>query len=94
MSYDSSAIIETVQIQLISDEDLMMDKDILLMIEKLESMEVIIAHHDKIMSDMNEVILSQWKRIDAVEKKLLQLHEDINCMNGGQELRDQRPPHY
>lgn len=45
-----------------------MDKDILLMIEKLESIEVIIAHHDKMMSEMNEVILSQWKRIDAVEK--------------------------
>ena len=71
-----------------------MNREIVLMIEKLERIEVIIMHHDKIIGEMNEVILSQWKRIDAVEKKLLQLHEDINCMNGGQELRDQRPPHY
>jgi uncharacterized coiled-coil protein SlyX len=71
-----------------------MDRDILLMIEKLESIEVIIAHHDKIMSEMNEVILAQWKRIDTVEKKLMQLHEDINLINGGQDLTDQRPPHY
>ena len=71
-----------------------MDRDILLMIEKLESIEVIIAHQDKIMSEMNEVILAQWKRIDTVEKKLMQLHEDINLINGGQDLTDQRPPHY
>ena len=71
-----------------------MDRDILLMIEKLESIEVIIAHHDKIMSEMNEVILAQWKRIDTVEKKLMQLHEDINLINGGHDLTDQRPPYY
>ncbi|GDX39696.1 hypothetical protein LBMAG20_19110 [Methylocystaceae bacterium] len=71
-----------------------MDRGISLMIEKLESLEVIIAHHDKIMSEMNEVIVSQWKKIDAFEKKLMELHEDINSMNGVQELRDQRPPHY
>ena len=71
-----------------------MNREIVLMIEKLERIEVIIMHHDKIIGEMNEVILSQWKKIDAAEKKLAQLNEELNCMNRGQESRDQRPPHY
>jgi uncharacterized coiled-coil protein SlyX len=60
-----------------------MNREIVLMIEKLESIEVIIMHHDKIIGEMNEIILSQWKKIDAAEKKLAQLNEEINCMNSG-----------
>lgn len=45
-----------------------MNREIVLMIEKLERIEVIIMHHDKIIGEMNEVILSQWKKIDAAEK--------------------------
>ncbi|GDX38699.1 hypothetical protein LBMAG20_09140 [Methylocystaceae bacterium] len=71
-----------------------MNREIVLMIEKLERIEVIIMHHDKIIGEMNEVILSQWKKIDAAEKKLAQLNEELNCMNRSQESRDQRPPHY
>jgi len=71
-----------------------MNKDIVLIKEKLESIEIIIAHHDKIISEMNEVILTQWKKLDVVEKKLMQLHEDIKSMNDDQEMSDQRPPHY
>ena len=71
-----------------------MDKDIILTKEKLESIEIIIAHHDKIISEMNEVILSQWKKLDVVEKKLMQLYEVIKSMNDDQEMSDQRPPHY
>jgi uncharacterized coiled-coil protein SlyX len=71
-----------------------MNREIVLMIEKLESIEVIIMHHDKIIGEMNEIILSQWKKIDAAEKKLAQLNEEINCMNSGQQSRDQLPPHY
>ena len=71
-----------------------MNKDIVLIKEKLESIEIIIAHHDKIISEMNDVILTQWKKLDVVEKKLMQLHEDIKSMNDDQEMSDQRPPHY
>ena len=71
-----------------------MNKDIVLIKEKLESIEIIIAHHDKIISEMNDVILTQWKKLDVVEKKLMQLHEDIKSMNDNQEMIDQRPPHY
>ena len=43
---------------------------------------------------MNDVILTQWKKLDVIEKKLMQLHEDISSMNDDQEMRNQRPPHY
>ena len=94
MSSDLSAIIETNLIQSILYKDLAVNKDIELIKEKLESIEIIIAHHDKIISEMNDVILTQWKKLDVVEKKLMQLHEDIKSMNDDQEMSDQRPPHY
>jgi len=44
---------------------------------RLDDLEMRIAHQDKTIAEMNEVITSQWRAIDALQRHVAQLREEF-----------------
>ncbi len=61
---------------------------------RFEDIEVRLAHQEKMIADLNEIVTAQWVRLDLVEQQLRQVREEIR--NGPQpsEGEEPPPPHY
>jgi SlyX protein len=60
---------------------------------RIEVLEVRIAHQDKSIGDLGDMITAQWKKIEGLERLIGRLSEEIEQMDqlpAGIE----RPPHY
>jgi len=44
---------------------------------RLEAVEIRLAHQDKMISDLNDVITAQWRKIDLLERQLGRLREEL-----------------
>jgi uncharacterized coiled-coil protein SlyX len=64
------------------------------LIARLDGVEMRVAHQDRTISELNEVITSQWARIDMLERQLLRLREDVQNMAPAREGPEPPPPHY
>jgi len=60
---------------------------------RLDEIETRLAHQEKTMSDLNDVVLGQWRRIEALERQLSRMNEDMQNLDSGAVPVD-RPPHY
>lgn len=61
---------------------------------RLQDLEIRMAHQDQTIADLNDVITAQWKKLDALERQLQRLGEELEAMDTGQPLASQKPPHY
>ena len=61
---------------------------------RLETLETLVAHQDRTIAELNDVITSQWRRIDALERQVAKLREEFQ--NGGvpRDTPEPPPPHY
>lgn len=59
-----------------------------------EDLEVRIAHQEKMLADLNEIVTDQWRRIDLLERQVRQLREDVRNMTPPREGDEPPPPHY
>ena len=58
-------------------------------------LEVRVAHQDKTIADLNEMITAQWKKIEAMERQLRRLVEEVDTLSSGEAPpANQKPPHY
>jgi len=61
---------------------------------RLEALEVRIAHQDRMLADLNDVITAQWRKIDALERQLAKMIEEYQNMTPPREAPEPPPPHY
>jgi SlyX protein len=62
--------------------------------KRLDDLEMRLAHQDKTIAELNDVITSQWKAIDALERKLRRLNEELEAVQATEAPPVQKPPHY
>ena len=60
---------------------------------RISELEMRLAHQDKALGELNDVVLAQWKRIEALERQLAHMSEDMQNQDQGPVPVD-RPPHY
>ncbi|MDP8996931.1 MAG: SlyX family protein [Pseudomonadota bacterium] len=60
---------------------------------RISELEMRLAHQDKTLSELNDVVLAQWKRIEALERQLTSMNEDMHNLEQGPVPVDS-PPHY
>ncbi|MDP2698734.1 SlyX family protein [Thalassospira sp.] len=64
---------------------------------RLIDLETRLAHYDRTLSDMSDMIKSQWDRIDVLERRNYAMGEDIKRMGNYFQTAPEDeapPPHY
>jgi SlyX protein len=61
---------------------------------RIDDLEIRLAHQDQTIADLNDVITAQWKKLDALERQLKRLSEELQTMDQGDAPANQKPPHY
>ncbi len=61
---------------------------------RIDELETRIAHQDKTIADLNEMITAQWRKMDALEFQLRRFGEELQSMDSAEAQANQRPPHY
>ncbi len=63
--------------------------------QRIEDLEIRMAHQDKIIADLNDVITDQWKKTEQLQRQLQRLGEELEAMDTGEgPAANQKPPHY
>lgn len=58
-------------------------------------LELRIAEQDKVIADLNEMVVAQWRKIDALERRLGELREEFDAAAMARsEGPEKPPPHY
>lgn len=62
---------------------------------RMADLEARIAEQDKVIADLNEMVVAQWRKIDNLERRVSELREEFDeaslMQPGGPE---KPPPHY
>lgn len=61
---------------------------------RLDALEIRIAHQDKTIAELNEVVAAQWRRIETLERELKMLREEVRNSWPGRSEAEPPPPHY
>lgn len=61
---------------------------------RLDALEMRIAHQDRTIADLNDVITEQWRKIDALERRIQQVREEAQNMLAPRDAPEPPPPHY
>ena len=62
---------------------------------RIAELELRIAEQDKVIADLNEMVVAQWQKLDAIERRLGELRDEFDEASA---LRgdgpEPPPPHY
>ncbi len=61
---------------------------------RLDALETLVAHQDRIISELNDAITAQWRKIDALERQVAKLIEEIQSAAAPRDALEPPPPHY
>ncbi len=61
--------------------------------DRIETLETRLAHQEKTISDLSDMVTSQWRKIEMLERQLRQLNEEMQTMDSAGVPVD-KPPHY
>jgi SlyX protein len=61
---------------------------------RLNDLEIRVEHQDQTIAELNDVITAQWKKLDALERQMQRLGEELEAMDAGEIPANQKPPHY
>ena len=61
---------------------------------RIEDLQVRLAHQEKAITDLNEIVTEQWRRIDALERQVRALVEEMRNVMPAREGDEPPPPHY
>ena len=61
---------------------------------RLDALEMHFAHQDKLISELNDVIAAQWRKIDALERLLRRLRDELQSNAPQRDAPEPPPPHY
>ena len=60
---------------------------------RIEDLETRVAHQEKAISDLNEMVLAQWRKIEALERQVTRLGNEMQDVSASSVPVD-KPPHY
>ena len=60
---------------------------------RIEDLETRVAHQEKTISDLNEMVLAQWRKIEALERQVTRLGNEMLDVSASSVPVD-KPPHY
>ena len=61
---------------------------------RLDALEERIAHQDKTIVDMSDVIASQWRTIETLQRHVAALREEVRNSGPQRANPEPPPPHY
>ena len=61
--------------------------------QRITELEMRMAHQDKALTDLNDMVLVQWRKIEALERQLNRMGEELQDM-GSSAVPVDKPPHY
>ena len=64
---------------------------------RVEALEVRVAYQDQMIEDLNQTVIDQWKKIDALRRQLNELLDrvqEVEDSTGGPSAPKPPPPHY
>lgn len=64
------------------------------MTDRLDALEIRIAHQDRTIAELNETVTAQWRKIDALERELKMLREEARNAFPARNEPEPPPPHY
>lgn len=54
-----------------------------------------IAEQDKVIADLNDMVVAQWRKIDVMERRLGELRDEFDAASLGRpDGQEPPPPHY
>ncbi len=60
---------------------------------RIEDLETRVAHQEKTISDLNEMVLAQWRKIEALERQVTRLGNEMQDVSASS-VPVGKPPHY
>jgi SlyX protein len=61
---------------------------------RLDDVETRIAHQERMIADLNDVITKQWRKIDQLERQLSRMKEELQSIEPQRTTPEPPPPHY
>ncbi|MXQ12610.1 SlyX family protein [Microvirga makkahensis] len=64
---------------------------------RLEALEVRVAYQDRVIEDLNQTVIDQWKKIDGLKRQLAELLDrvmEVEDSAAGPRAPEPPPPHY
>jgi len=64
---------------------------------RIEALEVRVAYQDRVIEDLNQTVIAQWKQIDSLKRQfneLLDRVQEVEDNTGGPAAPEPPPPHY
>jgi SlyX protein len=62
---------------------------------RIDELEMRVAHQDKTIAELNDVITEQWKKMEAIERQLRRFGEELEALESNEgPTANQKPPHY
>ncbi len=62
---------------------------------QLADLEARIAEQERVIADLNDMVVAQWRKIDSLERRLGELREEFDATSLSRgEGREPPPPHY
>ena len=61
---------------------------------RLNALETLVAHQERTIAELNDAITAQWRKIDALERKVAKLLDEIQNVGASRDASEPPPPHY
>lgn len=62
--------------------------------DRMTALEIRIAHQDQTIAELNDVVTTQWRKIEALERQMGRLREEFQNSQQGGNGDEPPPPHY
>jgi len=64
------------------------------LVSKMDTLEMRIAHQDRTINELNDIVTEQWRKIEMLERKIAQVLEEVQNLDSARSAEDKPPPHY
>ena len=62
--------------------------------QRMNELEMRVAHQEKTIAELNDVITAQWKKMETLERQLQRFGEELEALDSAEAPANQKPPHY
>ena len=62
--------------------------------ERITALEIRIAHQDQTIAELNDVVTTQWRKMEALERQMNRLREEVQSSQPNAGGDEPPPPHY